>query len=264
MPALKGKRAQLTALESNQSRKVTKVRWVVEAVHGIIGRKYQLLHHQLDNKLLPKVSSYCKIACFLNNTFGKRLNSDVGIAEEILDNMMKPQENINTLAAEVEEKRWYRQKVSFEKISSSVLPDFPEMTTRDLKIFFTGSYQLSQTVSYLAELMDDQNNIEIQFLKINKSILRFQVRSRHIKSKTYRCFVEYASNAIGCSGILRYCCECANGLRTIGCCAHVATIIFYLSHARYLSRIVRPAETLSRLFEHEEVEPVIEEDSDED
>ena len=69
MPALKGKRNQLTTAESNASRHVTKIRWVVEAIHGIIGQKYKPLHHQLDNKLLPKVSLYCRIACFLNNTF---------------------------------------------------------------------------------------------------------------------------------------------------------------------------------------------------
>lgn len=35
MPALKGKRAQLTSAEANESRFVTKLRWSVEAVHGI-------------------------------------------------------------------------------------------------------------------------------------------------------------------------------------------------------------------------------------
>ena len=55
MPAVKGKRAKLTAEESNNSRFVTKVRWVVESDHGIIGRRWKLLHNQLDNKLLPKV-----------------------------------------------------------------------------------------------------------------------------------------------------------------------------------------------------------------
>ncbi|KMQ85209.1 reverse transcriptase-7, partial [Lasius niger] len=39
MPALKGHRNQLTTEESNQSRLVTKLRWVVEAIHGIIGQK---------------------------------------------------------------------------------------------------------------------------------------------------------------------------------------------------------------------------------
>lgn len=67
------------------------------------------------------------------------------------------------------------------------------------------------------------------------------------------------------SGIKRYCCECANGNRTVGCCSHVAAIIYYLSHARYLSEIVRPAEhlTISAIFQQDEIVPTINEDSDE-
>lgn len=39
MPALKGKRSQLSTEESNESRFVTKLRWVVEAIHGFIKKK---------------------------------------------------------------------------------------------------------------------------------------------------------------------------------------------------------------------------------
>lgn len=264
MPALKGKRSQLTTAESNASRHVTKVRWVVEAIHGIVGQKYRLLHQQMDNKLLPKVRSLCRIACFLNNTFGKRLNSDVGLCEEIVDRMSSEKSTENSLSVQVENQRWNRRKVLFKRLSATELLDFPEMTEKDLKILFTGSYQLSQAVSYLAELMDEDNNINILSHKESNNILKFQVRSRHINSKTYRCYIDYTPNSIGYSGIKRYCCECANGNRTVGCCSHVAAIIYYLSHARYLSKIVRPAEILSRLFNAEQVTPVINADSDED
>lgn len=81
MPALKGHPNQLTTEESNKSRLVTKSRWIVEAVHGIIGQKCKLLHHQLNNLLLPNAELFCQIACFLQNTFGKRLNSDGNIVD---------------------------------------------------------------------------------------------------------------------------------------------------------------------------------------
>ena len=97
------------------------------------------------------------------------------------------------------------------------------MTENDLMVLFTGSYQLSQAVSYLAEIMDN-GIINANFLKENKSIVKFEVRSRHINRKTYKCYIEYALNTIGKAGILHYTCECANGLRTVGCCSHVASI----------------------------------------
>lgn len=61
------------------------VRWFVEALHGHIGQKYHLLHHKLDNKLLPVVKLLCHIARFLHNMFGKRLNSDLELADTIMD-----------------------------------------------------------------------------------------------------------------------------------------------------------------------------------
>ena len=52
IPALKGKRRQFLTKESNQSRFVTKIRWVVKAVHGMLKQKYHLLDHKIDNKLV--------------------------------------------------------------------------------------------------------------------------------------------------------------------------------------------------------------------
>lgn len=43
MPALKGNRPQLSTIESNESRFVTKIRWAVEAIHGILKQKNEIL-----------------------------------------------------------------------------------------------------------------------------------------------------------------------------------------------------------------------------
>lgn len=264
MPSLKGKRHQLTTAEANQSRRVTKIRWVVESIHGIIGQKYRILHNQLDNKLLPKLRSYCRVASFLNNQFGKRVKSDPDLCDEIFNQMVTRNANENSLALQVENKGWVRKKVPFQTLNSTDISDFPQMTERDLTIFFTGSYQVSQAVSYLAEIMDRNDHIQVLCLKVQAHILKMSVRSRHVNSKSYKCFIDYEPNSIGYSGIKRYCCECANGNRTIGCCSHIAAIIYYLAYGRYLSKIIRPAEILSSLFTKTKCVTVINEDSDED
>lgn len=253
MPALKGKSKQLSTEDSNQSRFVTKIRWVVEAVHGVIGQKYKLLHNQFHNSLLPEVNSYCQIACLLVNLFGKRLNSDKGLLEEIINRMSSTNDNINSLAEEVESNNWNRKTVPFQTMSSKEILDFPKMTLDDLKIFFTGTYQLSQAVSYLAELLEEDGSFQVNMLKINPQIVRFEVRSRHINSKTYKSYIHYDKYSVGIQGIKGYCCNCANGNRTVGCCSHLAAIIYNLSYGRYLSRIIRPAEMLSTLFDFEGV-----------
>ncbi|KYN04658.1 hypothetical protein ALC62_04469 [Cyphomyrmex costatus] len=260
MPALKGKRKQLSTKESNQSRFVTKIRWAVESVHGVLKQKYRLLDHKIGNKLIPKVGIYFRIASFLNNTFGKRLQSDV----EIVQRMHNQKDAENTLAIEAEEKGWFRRKLIFKNITGNDLLDFPEMTEKDMKIFFTGSYQLSQAVSYLAKMVDKNGKLNIEYVKDEKNVLKLKVPSRHIFRTTYRCFLRYTPNSIGVSGVTHYACECANGRRTIGCCSHIAAIIYYLFFARYLSKIFKPAEILSDTFKKDNSIPVIESDSDDD
>ena len=115
-------------------------------------------------------------------------------------------------------------------------------------------------------MIDKDTAVRMSFLKANLDIVRVKVQSRHKNSKTYNCYVHYRPNTSGRAGILhaRYCCDCANGNRTIGCCAHVADVIYYLSHGRFLNREFNPAGVLSELFTMEETIPVICDESEED
>lgn len=229
MPALKGKRKQLSTAEANESRFVTKLRWVVEAIHSVIGSKFKLLHNQLDNKLLPTVKVYCKTASLLKNLFGKRLNYDTDMQDEIAEHMLLKRNVDNSLANEVDQQNWSRRKKLFKQLTSADVDDFPELTGKDLKILFTGSYPLSQAVSYLAGLYTEDGTMNVNYFIEDNTILKCEVRSRHINHKEYKCYVQYESNAIGYMGIKRYVCDCANGLRTVGCCSHVAAIICIFS-----------------------------------
>ena len=76
-------------------------------------------------------------------------------------------------------------------------------------------------------MMNDNGSINLQFVKEQSNILKIQVQSRHISRKLYRCFSGYRPNSIGFAGIEKYACECANGRRTVGCCSHIAAIIYH-------------------------------------
>lgn len=149
-------------------------------------------------------------------------------------------------------------------MSSEDLLDFPELELDALKHFFTGSYQLSQAICYLGEMLEENGSLLISYIVAEPDIIRFEVKSRHRNAKTYKCYVQYTPDGNMINDIKNYCCSCANGLRTVRCCSHVAALIYHLSYGRYLSKNIRPAEALSRLFVAENVCPVIDEDSDED
>ena len=102
----------------------------------------------------------------------------------------------------------------------------------------------------------------MHYLLEDKTFLKYEVKSRHISRKVYKCHVKYVPDTIGKSGIEKYVCDFAKELRTFDCCAHVATIIYFLQ--RYLSKIIRPAQILTNHFSVQSVEPVINDDSHED
>ena len=133
MPALKGKRKKLSTDESIESCFVTKIRWPVESVHSVLKQKYHLLDQKIDNKLIPNIGLYFRIAPFLNNIFGKSLQSNINTFDDILQRMHSQRNVQNILATEVEEKGRVRRKLSFKSATSDDILDFSEMTERDLK-----------------------------------------------------------------------------------------------------------------------------------
>ena len=149
-------------------------------------------------------------------------------------------------------------------MTSDSITDFPDLSEEQLRILFTGSYQLKQSVSYLAEVLDETDTMYLKYHRDNTNILKMEVQSRHCNANKYRCYIDYVPDSRDIEGIKRHYCECKNGARTIGCCSHIATVIYFLSNARYQYRIIRPAEILTTLFRHDESVPVIADHSDDD
>lgn len=72
MPALKGKRRQLSTAESNESRFVTKTHWAVEAVHGIIRQKYLLIEKSDRQQIASKDRDELQNLSFFAETIWKK------------------------------------------------------------------------------------------------------------------------------------------------------------------------------------------------
>ena len=77
MPALMNKKEkQLSTLLANKTRIVTKLRWVVEAIHGIIKQKWKLLNWEIKNQSLINIKDLFQIAGSLHNLYGPKLGSN--------------------------------------------------------------------------------------------------------------------------------------------------------------------------------------------
>lgn len=59
-------------------------------------------------------------------------------------------------------------------------------------------------------------------------LLRGRIQSRHVRARKYYCYLLVRNNDI----VQRYC-TCMTGRRTVGTCAHIVSIVWYLGHARH-------------------------------
>jgi hypothetical protein len=246
---LKRGEKQFETVNANNSRLVTKVRWTVEVINTFLKNSFKALK-EVPNQSLPHTHEDYKIAGSLINKFFKRLLSDAENSVAIVENMKK-NINIKNELQEIVKKDKLHKKSLFVALNSDDIDDFPIYDEFYIQTNITlGSYQLKQARGYIGEFFTNEK-IEI---RINKTSLNYQdtkilfasIRSRHSKSTLYKVYIRYIPNTRDDSSIQSWFCTCKSGSRTVGCCSHIAAIIWYFACGKYLSNITNPG---SRLLE---------------
>lgn len=54
----------------------------------------------------------------------------------------------------------------------------------------------------------------------------------------------------GPEAIIAFCCGCRHGQRTVGCCSHVMSVLFFLCRARHRGGVTVVAQFLRNFFEN--------------
>lgn len=149
--------------------------------------------------------------------------------------LAKSQETENQVFEKVEKGKYSsRSKAVWTKLDgATALPDFPRLTQEQL-VDLTCGTQLKQANSYTEEHVSERGDYEILFApERDGDLLRLQVQSRHKGRTMYYTWLQY--NATHITGW----CQCKAGKRTVGCCAHVASVLWYLAYARHNGYNVR-------------------------
>ena len=229
MPAFLNKQAQFSTEEANKTRLVTKIRWVVEAVNGQL-KNWRALNNVIPNVQIPYIGDYVKIVCAILNAFHpariKNLEDDNIIAQRMLDLVKMA----NCLQRTVEENGWARKRAIWTLVSESELLDFPRFTWDELRSLTIGIYQLKQSRSYTHEYLNQRGLYSLYVHREDPSVIRLQLRSRHTSSKVYNLWIKTGA---GRSPNIDWYCQCKVGARVVGCCAHVASVLWYLGYWRH-------------------------------
>jgi hypothetical protein len=142
-----------------------------------------------------------------------------------------------------------RKRKAFKTVDFASIKNFPKLDFNTIKNNMTlGSYQLKQSLSYLndlenIEVFEDKKNV----LDPDVTLIRTRVQSRHSNAKTYNTYVTYKPNNDSLDAIDSWFCTCKSGKRTVGCCSHVATMIYKLSLGKNQNS-VKVAKSLATIF----------------
>lgn len=236
-------RTQLTWQQANEARVVTMNRWPVEVVFAHL-KDFKIMSDIWYNKSLPeKYPDYIAICAKLVNLYNQRLYSNRGNEDRILQQYRSRRHYPNHLQPLVLDNRFTHRLPHFRNYNPFEEQLFPRLSYDELYIYCTGTYVLRLAPRYIKYMRNE--NIQLnpkvcldlshfnpaRYNLILEEPRLFQLRfsSRYHSRKTYRCFILMDANIEGIEYIKQHYCTCLSGAETLGCCAHIAATLWYLS-----------------------------------
>lgn len=260
MPPSKSRgETQLTTEKANKSRLITMCRWIVETINGRFKRDFKIFRNRVFNLHVPFIFTDFRIAAAIINRFQEPYSDSVYVHEFINlinENINRP----NLLADYVIAHNLNRQRATFSRLvaDSPEVTDFPRLTQEDLILFAIGTYHVKLARSYASEHIKATGVYEIEVYREpqnaninhedNNILIRCRIQSRHVQRKIYYTYVMYNPEAEGREALKEYYCTCIHGKRTLGSCAHVISVIYYLGWARHEEIFAHPAYRLDDIL----------------
>lgn len=157
IPVSEPSNKQLSRRDANESRFVTKARFDVERVNGLIENVYNLFSLVAETYAIPHLMTDYRIAAALVNKYGK-VKRDKQTDDEIATKMLNRLHVKNNLANFVN-KKVIQNAIKTKKITAFIQTDeFPQLEQEDLFSISCGIYQIEQAKSYAFEHMKANND----------------------------------------------------------------------------------------------------------
>ncbi|XP_066600076.1 uncharacterized protein [Prorops nasuta] len=249
MPALlKHGQRQLSTQDANDSRIITKNRWVVEARNGHLRSIFKFLAQTINLQHAKNLNGYYRIAGAILNRYHptvKMQDADVQLAREMLNISTTP----NVVQQKVQVDNLRLRNGQWRRLNYHDVLDFPILDLDYLKHLTMGIYQINLAPSYIQDkvLRDNEEIFEIDEHFNESGFLRVRLYSRFRNAIKHQIFISYelsnrddGNAAENVKPINGYYCTCQSGARTLGTCAHVASVLWYLGFARHQENIKYP------------------------
>ncbi|CAF2041646.1 unnamed protein product [Rotaria magnacalcarata] len=196
-------------------------------------KQWKYFSQTIPNSSLCFLSNYIDITCALINAYGSRCVQDIHSGTEIATQMLQKCQTTNSVQLRLLE--LLETKLQWKKYDAQLLI-FPELTEQELRNICYGTYQIKQAKSYIREhlkqspLVDNDMEFIIELCAQYDDLVRVRFESRHCNNKTHIATVQFKLYTE--SPISGWYCTCTSGWRDVGCCAHVAALLWHLGVRR--------------------------------
>ena len=159
----------------------------------------------------------------------------------------------NVVQARVEVDNLIRRNGQWIRLDNQAVVDFPILDLNYLRDLTVGTYQVNLASSYVRDKIVRDNDKQFQLdVNINEpGFLRVRLYARFRNATRHQVFISYTvldgnneNDENEENPIIGYYCTCQTGARTLGTCAHVASVVWYLGYARHQENIRCPDDTL--------------------
>ena len=106
-----------------------------------------------------------------------------------------------------------------------------------------GKYQIKLAKCYTLEHMKGDGSFQVRVAKNNASVMRASLQSHQSNAKKHNMWLQYSS-----SNIIGWYCTCKSGEWGLGCCSHVACVLWFLGYARYHRKVLNQRSELFHQF----------------
>lgn len=261
-PACQPVGKQLTVLEANRSRLVTRIRFDVERINGMIKSTFNIFSVVWESWNIPYLMNDLQIAAGILNKFFIKPKENKEASQNIARKMLSfvhTENALNKIIYGISFKSVISKKRYAELLVHSI---FPSLSMNDLQQIAFGNYQIAQAKLYAWDHLKNNDGVfraytfedEViekhfsNYIADDPALITINIGSRFISGKQWKPFVLFSRVSSGYDAILGYCCNCKVGLRTVGCCSHVMTILYFLGYAQYNGNLKQKAKHLENVL----------------
>ncbi|KAJ8671549.1 hypothetical protein QAD02_002808 [Eretmocerus hayati] len=241
-PFLEQGQRQFTTEQANYARLITKTRWIVESRNGHMKSIFKFFDHRISVVHALNLGDFFKIGAAIINRFRPTIQMNgvnAAFADELLERLREP----NVMQARIEVDGCLRTRNGrWARLDEYDDADFPILTLENLSRITAGVYQVNLSPAYIQDklLRDGDDLFQFDSLIDEPGLIRARIWSRFSNNTRHQLWIAFGRDDEDAEIEFNYYCTCKSGARTLGTCAHIASVLWFLGFARHEENVKDP------------------------